>query len=108
MQGVELKRWPYGLDVTLRAAISTIEYGIAYLCVYLLFRKLFANWSIAGRVAAAIALCLAVSGALLRAPLMQLAIGNPLHVVLVQQGAQWLTVAVGCFVAAYVYEGLAK
>lgn len=73
-------------DVRYLAAITSIETGCGLVLLYSLIRtNLPANSSLARGLMTSI-LLLMVAGRLIRQPIMDLAIGNPLPVVLVQDG----------------------
>lgn len=94
-------------DVRFLAAATSLEVGLATAFVYVLLRKALPGWPTISRGALLAAVLLAVSGRLLRQPVMDLAIGNPLPVVLVQDGVAWLTWATLCIAVAVVYDAVA-
>jgi hypothetical protein len=106
MVGVEIKRLPYGSEVVIPATLTTVEYGIALFLLYLALRRSLPAASAFSRSLALAALSLALGGNLVRMPMMQLVVGNPLHVVLVQHGAVWLPYIVGSLMLTYCYEWL--
>ena len=108
MQGHEVKRPPYGLDVTLPAAVTSIEYGVALYVLYFLVRSRLPKLSVLAKTLLLAALGLALEGNLFRMPIMQLVIGNPLSVVVVQQGSVWLTWVAACFALVFTFEAMAK
>lgn len=91
-------------DVRFLAAATSLEIGVATAFVYVLVRKSLPGWPTVFRGALLAALLLGVSGRLLRQPLMDLAIGNPLAVVLIQDGVAWLTWSALCVAVAVVYD----
>src|SRR5437868_4664010 len=84
MEGVQIKFPPYGPEVVVPAALSYVEPGLAYLAAYVLVRKATPSSSVLVRALLVAALCLGLEGSIVRMPLMQLVIGNPLWVTLVQ------------------------
>lgn len=101
MQGLTVQpSW----DVRYLAAATSIEYGLAAVGLYYLGRdkllslgKLKSAWLFS-------ALLMAIHGVLIRQPLMDVAIGNPLYVSLVQNlfnGLPWVLTA---FITVYGYE----
>ena len=106
MSGVSIKQPPYGPEVVVPAALSSVEYGVAFFLAYLLVRRSFPNLSVWLRAVAVTALCLALGGNLVRMPLMQLVVGNPLLVTLVQHAGIWMPYLVASFVLAFTYEWL--
>ena len=106
MIGVEIKRLPYGSEVVIPATFTAVEYGIALFLLYLALRRALPGTSAFSRSLVLAGLSLALGGNLLRMPIMQLVVGNPLHVVLVQHGAVWLPYIVGSLTLTYCYEWL--
>jgi hypothetical protein len=94
-------------DVRLLAAATSLELGVATVFVYVLLRKSLPGLPTIFRGALLAALLLAVTGRLVRQPVMDLAIGNPVSVVLIQDGVAWLTWAALCIAVASVYDRLA-
>ena len=87
MQGVSVgTSW----HVRYIAGVTSLEYGLAAITLYYLARdKLLAF----GRFRAALifsVLLMAIHGVFIRQPLMDYIVGNPLHVVVVQNGFKWL------------------
>lgn len=95
-------------DVRYIAMTTSIEYGIACLFLYHLLRK---KIIIKGKCIAILilfALLTALHGALLRQPLMDFIVGNPLQVVLVQNGFKYLVWLLISFVTVFAYERFIK
>jgi len=95
-------------DVRYIAMITSIEYGIACLLLYHLLRE---KIIIKGKCIAILilfALLTALHGALLRQPLMDFVVGNPLQVVLVQNGFKYLVWLLMSFVTVFAYERFIK
>lgn len=95
-------------DVRYVALLTSLETGLGVVILYALIRDRLPITSVVGRGVLLALLLLAVKGALFRQPLMNLVIGNPALVVLVQDGITWLVWLSVCVVAAVVYEGLTK
>lgn len=91
-------------DVAIPAALSSIETGIGMTILYALCRSRL-RWlgtALSGLIVGL--LLLAVMGRLIRQPLMDFIVGNPLDVVLVQNGMGWLTWLATALVTAWCYE----
>ncbi len=101
MQGIEVKpSWA----VRYVAGITAIEYGIATIVLYHLARdKLIQLGKLRASVFLSI-LLLALNAILIRQPLMDYLIGNPLIVVVVQNGFIWLSWILLSFITVYGYE----
>lgn len=101
MQGVEIKpSWA----VRYVAGITSIEYGIAVIVLYHLARDKLIQF---GKFKASVylsLLLLALSALFIRQPLMDYLIGNPIHVVIVQNAFIWLSWVLLSFIAVYGYE----
>ena len=104
----DIKRQPYGLEVIIPATLSSIEYGIAMVVLYWLVRKATPTLSTLPRALCVFLLSLAIGGELMRFPVMQLVIGNPLGVTLVQHAALWLPYFAASLAVAFSYEALLK
>ena len=100
----EIRRPPYGLEVVLPATLSSVEYGLGLGFTYHLLAKALPTWSPIARAVVLLLLTLALMGNLVRFPLMQLVVGNPAGVTLVQHAALWLPYLVGSLVVALAYE----
>jgi hypothetical protein len=101
MQGTEVKpSWA----VRYVAGITSIEYGIASIVLYHLARDKLIKF---GKLKASIyltLLLLALNAMLIRQPLMDYLIGNPLHVVIIQNIFKWLSLILLAFITVYGYE----
>ncbi len=101
MQGIELQpSWA----VRYVAGITSIEYGIAAIVLYHLARDKLIQF---GKLNASIylsLLLLALNAMLIRQPLMDYLIGNPIHVVIVQNIFKWLSLIMLSFITVYGYE----
>jgi len=103
MQGREIiPSW----DVRYLALLTSIESGIGLVIVYALARPALPGKSSLVRGLLLGVLMLAVMGRLFRQPMMNLAIGNPLPVVAVQDGISWVLWALMSIVVAAVYDSL--
>ncbi len=86
------------------AGITSIEYGIATIVLYHLARDKLMQF---GELKAAVylsLLLLALNAMLIRQPLMDYLIGNPLHVVIIQNIFKWLSWIMLSFITVYGYE----
>lgn len=95
-------------EVRYIAMITSIEYGVACLLLYHLLRE---KIIIKGKCIATLilfALLTALHGALLRQPLMDFIVGNPLQVVLVQNGFKYLVWLLISVVTVLAYERFLK
>jgi len=101
MQGIEVQpSW----SVRYVAGITAIEYGIATIVLYYLARDKLIKF---GKLKASIyltILLLALNAMFIRQPLMDYLIGNPLHVVIVQNVFKWLTGIMLSFITVFGYE----
>ena len=66
MEGVEIKRPPYGPEVVIPASLSAVEYGVALFAAYFLIRRAMPNSTVLVRSLCVFVLCLALGGQLLR------------------------------------------
>jgi hypothetical protein len=104
MQGRDVRAsW----DVRYFALITSIEVGIGLVILYALVRGAMPFKSPALRGLLLGVVLLAVMGKLVRQPVMNLLIGNPLSVVAVQDGVSWLLWPAVSVVVAVVFERLA-
>jgi hypothetical protein len=106
MGNTQIKLPPYGPEIVVPAALTSLESGVAYLAAYLLVRRATPQRSVLLRSLLVAALCLALRGSLLRMPVMQLLIGNPVWVTLVQHAGAWAPVVAASLVVSYAYEFL--
>lgn len=91
-------------DVRYLAMITSIEYGLATFIFYHLVRdKLIARGKLFASVLMFLLLA-AIHGALVRQPLMDFFVGNPLLVVVVQNGFKYLVWMMMAFVTVFGYE----
>lgn len=88
------------------AALTSIEYGIGAVLLYLAARQTLTKYRIFYR-ALFLSACLAmVSGAFLRQPLMDIVVGNPFHVAIVQNFFKLLVWVLLGFVVVYGVEAI--
>lgn len=103
MQGRSLRT---SRNVIFPAAITSLEMGVGLAIFYALVRDHlpFGNPFLRGVTVGL--LVLVMTGKLFRQPIMNWIIGNPMKVVLVQDGVTWLSWLLTTTVLAVVYEGL--
>lgn len=105
MAGTEVKpSW----DVRYIAMLTSIEYGISTVILYWLVRDRIIQY---GQFKAFVILSLlltALHGALIRQPLMDFIIGNPIEVVMLQNAFKWLVWILMAAVVVYGSERLKK
>lgn len=77
-------------DMRFPAALSSIEQGLALVILYILLRRCFPALGTIRRTLLTAALALTLAGRLIRQPLMNILIGNPWEVVMMQDGLNWL------------------
>ena len=103
MEGIDIQpSW----DVRYWAAITSVEYGLGATAIYALSRSTLIRFGNVGAILGLTALFASINGALIRQPLMDAAIGNPLSVVLVQNGAKWLIWLLMAVIVVLGYEWL--
>ncbi len=105
MRGVPSAGPPGGMTVVF-AALSSIEIGIALVILYALLRRATPGLNIAVRGIVLGLLALAIHGELIRQPLMNLVIGNPIDVALAMAAGPWITSIAMGLVLAFTYEWL--
>ena len=87
MRGIQIQpSW----EVRYVAALTSVEYGIAAVTIYTLCRDRLHSFGLFKGIGLYAILLAALHGAFLRQPLMDYIIGNPIHVVAVQNAFQWL------------------
>ncbi|MCB1755803.1 MAG: hypothetical protein KDJ38_09785 [Gammaproteobacteria bacterium] len=105
MQGVSIQpSW----DVRFIAGVTSIEYGVGAMGLYYLARNKLMSF---GKVKAALlfsVLMMAIHGAIFRQPFMDYVVGNPFHVVLVQNGFKWLVWLLMSFCVVFGFEIVIK
>ncbi len=95
-------------DVRYIAMITSVEYGVAALLIYHFLRDKILAWGMPLVVLSLFALLAATHGALIRQPLMGYIVGNPIQVVLVQNGSKYLIWFLMAFITVFGYEFLNK
>lgn len=104
MQGREVvSSW----DVRYVALATSLETGVGLVILYALIRPALPGKSSFVRGLLLGVLLLAVMGRLVRQPLMDFVVGNPLPVVAVQDGISWVLWICVCVVVAAAYDLLA-
>ena len=106
MGSAQIKLPPYGPEIVVPATLTSLESGLAYLAAYLLVRRATPHRSVLIRALLVAALSLALRGSLLRMPVMQLLVGNPVWVTLVQHAGVWAPIVAASLVVSYAYESL--
>lgn len=105
MQGITVQpSW----NIRYIAGITSLEYGLAAIALYYLARD---KLLIFGKLKSAILfsiLLTAIHGAFFRQPFMDYVVGNPLHVVLVQNGFKWMVWLIMSFCVVYGVEWVDK
>ncbi len=91
-------------DVRYIAGVTSIEYGIAACSLYYLSRDKLIKLGVFRASLIFSVLLAAIHGAFIRQPLMDYVVGNPLHVVLVQNGFKWLLWLLMSFIVVYGME----
>lgn len=87
--------------ITILAAVtSLVEQGPAFAIAFLLVARALPERSRLVQATACSALLLGVRGDLMRMPVMNVAIGNPVWIALLQQAGTWLPVLTVCAVLA--------
>ncbi len=105
MQGMELKpSW----NVKYLAAITSIEYSLSTMFIYVLARNKLIKLGQFKSACVISLILLTINALLIRQPLMDFAIGNPLHVVLVQNAFKWMPWILMAFIIVYGYELIQK
>lgn len=101
MSGVEIQpSW----HVKYLAGATSIEYGLAAIGLYYLARERLNNYGTIKSAFIFSVLLMALHGAFIRQPIMDFAIGNPMHVVLVQNAFKCVPWVMMAFVTVYGYE----
>jgi hypothetical protein len=94
-------------DVRYLALATSLEVGVGLVILYALVRQAMPVKSSVLRGMLVGVVLLAVMGLLLRQPVMDLVIGNPLSVVIVQDGVAWILWPAAAVAAAVVFDWLA-
>lgn len=105
MQGREIQpSW----DVRYVAGVTSIEYGVAAVALYYLAREKLIRLGQFKAVLLYSILMTSIHGAFFRQPFMDYVVGNPLHVVLVQNGFKWLVWLLMSFCVVFGFELVIK
>lgn len=94
-------------DVRYLAWATSLEMGLGLVLLYALVRRVLPARTSVMRGVLMAGLLLAITGRLFRQPLMNLAIGNPGSVVIVQDGITWLLWLAMSVTVATVFDRLA-
>ena len=101
MQGLAIQpSW----DVRYVAGLTSIEYGLAASALYYFGRNKFLSLGLFKAALIFSVLLAAVHGAFIRQPLMDYVVGNPIHVVLVQNCFKWFVWVLMAFITVYGVE----
>jgi hypothetical protein len=101
MQGLQIQpSW----DVRYIAAATSFEYGLAAVALYYLARNKLLIFGVFKASLLFSILLASIHGAFVRQPLMDYVVGNPLHVVLVQNGFKWLVWLLMSFLVVFGFE----
>jgi hypothetical protein len=101
MQGLQIQpSW----DVRYIAATTSFEYGLAAVALYSLARNKLLVFGVFKASLLFSILLASIHGAFVRQPLMDYVVGNPLHVVLVQNGFKWLVWLLMSFLVVFGFE----
>lgn len=95
-------------DVRYIAGVTSLEYGIAAIALYYFARSKLIGF---GKFKAALVfsvLLMAIHGAFLRQPFMDYVVGNPIHVVMVQNFFKWLVWLLMSFCVVFGFECVVK
>lgn len=104
MSGVEIARPPYGLGITTTAALTSLLPTLGVFIIFaLIYDKLPSRSPLIKGVLFAV-LRMFSEGQMVRMPLMNALVGNPLWVVALQQSEIWATNLLLSFVLAYSIE----
>lgn len=105
MQGLSVQpSW----DIRYIAGVTSLEYGVAAIALYYLARdKLIGLGKFKAALVFAV-LLMAIHGAFLRQPFMDYVVGNPIHVVLVQNLFKWLVWLLMSFFVVFGFEFVTK
>jgi hypothetical protein len=90
------------------AGVTSLEYGIAAIALYYFARDKLITF---GKFKSALlfyVLLMAIHGAFFRQPFMDYVVGNPIHVVFVQNGFKWLLWFLMSFCVVFGFEFVIK
>ncbi|MDC9606744.1 hypothetical protein [Xenorhabdus griffiniae] len=95
-------------DVRYLAALTSIETGFGITILYILIKRGMPTYNSFARGIIMWLLELAVMGRLVRQPLMDLAIGNPFYISILQNSIAWINWLLICLVTTFLYDYLIK
>ena len=95
-------------DVRYIAGITSIEYGVSAVALYFFARDNLIRFGLLKASVIFSVLLAAIHGAFIRQPFMDFVVGNPIQVVLVQNGFKWLVWLFMAFAVVYGYELINK
>ncbi|MCB1583627.1 MAG: hypothetical protein KDI92_11225 [Xanthomonadales bacterium] len=105
MQGIQLQpSW----NVKYLAAFTSIEYSLSTMFIYVLARNKLLKLGQFKSACVISLILLTINALLIRQPLMDFAIGNPIDVVLVQNAFKWMPWILMAFIIVYGYELIQK
>ncbi|WP_053067707.1 hypothetical protein [Muribacter muris] len=93
-------------EVKYLAALTSIETGIGMTFLYLLLKQTLSGRSVLVRGTIMAVIELAIMGRLIRQPLMDYAIGNPLYIAILQNMSSWIVWWVMGLATTLVYDFL--
>lgn len=91
-------------DVEYTAAVTSVEYGASALLLYHFGREKLIRCGVMKASLIFSCLLAGIHAALIRQPLMDFTIGNPIHVVLVQNSFRWLVWLLMGLIVVWGYE----
>lgn len=108
MKGVAILKPPYGPLITSIAGLTALIPALFSLVLYMVIRKQIPGKAPLIKGLFFGALILLLKGQLIRQPLMNYLVGNPLWVVVLQQSEIWLANFIPCILAAIIIEKLSS
>ena len=100
MQGVVIQKPPYSVVITTIAYITFVFPAIGTVLVYYFIQDVFPGKSRVVKGVLFGLLILLVKGELLRQPIMNFIVGNPIKITLLQQSQVWLSNLIMCVIIA--------
>lgn len=104
MEGVTVAHAPYNTFITSMAYLTFVVQALVVCFAYYLVRDYMPCKSAFGRGCLFGLFIMLMNGELLRQPFMNYLVGNPVLVILVQQGQVWISTLVASIVIAWVLE----
>ncbi|WMV71598.1 hypothetical protein QL112_015820 [Xenorhabdus griffiniae] len=95
-------------DVRYLAAFTSIETGFGITILYILIKKGMPTYNSFTRGIIMWLLELAIMGRLVRQPLMDFAIGNPVLISILQNSISWINWFLICLITTFLYDYLIK